>query len=294
MGRRVRRLKGEIGFHVGVNTFLILVLLVVSIPLLRVLIMSVTPLRRESAPLFGFLLPPWQWTKEAYRQLLTHPAFLHAAFISGVITIGGTALNLFLTILLAYALSVRTLPGRQFFSAMILIPYLFNPGLIPTYIVVTKLGLIDTLWSVILPTAVNITNAFIMRNFFAGLPEELKEAARMDGAGDMHILLRIIPPLSKPILLTIGLFYAVAHWNEFFTPILYLNNAKLQPLPVLLRNILQASNLNEYVEYDAFSSAPVQALKSASVLITMLPMVVIYPWIQRFFTKGTLAGGIKG
>jgi putative aldouronate transport system permease protein len=145
-----------------------------------------------------------------------------------------------------------------------------------------------------LPGAISVTNAFIMRNFIQGLPEELKEAARMDGAGDLHILLRIIPPLSKPILLTIGLFYAVGHWNEFFTPILYLNNAKLLPLPVLLRNILMASNINEYVEYDAFSAAPVQALKAAGVIITMVPMVFVYPWIQRHFTKGTLAGGLKG
>jgi len=174
------------------------------------------------------------------------------------------------------------------------VPFLFNPGLIPTYLVVTRLGLIDRLWAIVLPTAVNITNTFIMRNFFAELPEELKEAARMDGAGDWHILLRIIPPLARPIILTIGLYYAVGHWNEFFTPILYLNNARLQPLPVLLRNILLAANLNEYVEYDAFSAAPVQALKSASVLITTLPMALIYPWIQRYFTKGTLAGGIKG
>ncbi len=142
--------------------------------------------------------------------------------------------------------------------------------------------------------AINITYVFIMRNFFQSLPEELKEAARMDGAGDMFILLRIIPPLSKPILLTIGLFYAVGFWNEFFTPILYINNAKLTPLPVLLRNILLAANLNEYVEYDAFSSAPVQALKAAGVLITMLPMVLVYPAIQRYFTAGTLVGGVKG
>ncbi len=211
-----------------------------------------------------------------------------------MITVGGTAINMVLTVLVAYGLSIRTLPGRRGISAIVLLPLLFNPGLIPAYLVVTRLGLVDTLWAVMLPGAISVANAFIMRNFFQGLPEELKEAARMDGAGDLHILLRIIPPLAKPILLTIGLFYAVGHWNEFFTPILYLNNAKLQPLPVLLRNILMASNINEYVEYDAFSAAPVQALKAAGVIITMLPMVLVYPAVQRHFTKGTLAGGLKG
>jgi putative aldouronate transport system permease protein len=292
--KRAMVARGERGFQVGVDVILVLVFIVIAIPLLRVLVMSVTPLRAEAVPGFGFLLPPWEWTLEAYKQLLNHPSFLHAAFISAVLTIGGTAINIVLTMLLAYALSIRTLPGRGLFAGLVLIPYLFNPGLIPAYLVVTKLGLIDSLWAIILPTAVNITNTFIMRNFFAGLPEELKEAARMDGAGDWHVLLRIVPPLSKPIILTIGLYYAVGHWNEFFAPILYLNNAKLTPLPVLLRNILLASNLNEYVEYDAFSAAPVQALKAASVLITTLPMAVLYPWIQRHFTKGTLVGGIKG
>ncbi len=281
-------------FQALTNSFLVVVLLLMIIPLWRVIMMSVTPLLKGDAPLFGFLLPPWQWTFEAYKQMLSHPSFLHAAFISAVVTLGGTALSLFLTVLLAYALSIKGLPGRKILSTLVLIPLLFHPGLIPNYLVVTKLGLIDHLWALILPVAINITNVFIVRNFFMGLPEELKEAARMDGAGDFHILFRIIPPLSKPILLTIGMFYAVSFWNEFFAPILYINNAKLNPLPVLLRNILQAANLNEYVEYDAFSSAPVQALKAAGVIITMIPMVVIYPWIQRHFTKGTLVGGLKG
>jgi putative aldouronate transport system permease protein len=281
-------------FQVAVNTLLLLVLVVVLVPLWRVVMMSVTPLTAVNAPGFGFLLPPWRWTGEAYRQLLGHPSFLHAAYISAVITVGGTAINVVLTMLLAYGLSIRGLPGRTLVAGIVLVPLLFNPGLIPSYLVVTRLGLIDTLWAVILPTAISVTNAFIMRNFFQGLPEELKEAARMDGAGDLHVLFRLIPPLSKPILLTIGLFYAVGHWNEFFAPILYLNDAHLTPLPVLLRNILLASNINEYVEYNAFSAAPVQALKAAGVLITMLPMVLVYPWIQQYFARGTLAGGLKG
>jgi len=130
--------------------------------------------------------------------------------------------------------------------------------------------------------------------FFEGLPEELKESARLDGANELQVLIRIILPLSKPILLTIGLFYAVFYWNEFFTPILYLNDNDLIPLPVLLRNILISASFNEYVEYNAFSSSSLESLKSAGVFITMLPMLLIYPWIQRYFTKGTLVGGVKG
>ena len=205
----------------------------------------------------------------------------------------GTSINMILTVPLAYALSNPRLPGRKLFITFILIPFLFHAGLIPTYLVVQRLGLVDNLLAVMLPTAVSVYNTLVMKGFFEGLPEELKEAARMDGANELQVLFRIILPLSKPILLTISLFYAVAHWNEFFTPILYLNNYDLMPLPVLLRNILLGANINEYLEYDAFSTAPIQAFKAASVFITMLPMVIIYPWIQRYFTKGTLLGGVK-
>jgi putative aldouronate transport system permease protein len=127
-----------------------------------------------------------------------------------------------------------------------------------------------------------------------GIPTDFMEAARIDGGGEFFILFRVVLPLSIPILLTIGLFYAVGHWNEFFNAILYINTPRRQPLPVLLRNILQAANFNEYVEYDAFSKSSIQSLKAASVFITMVPMMMAYPWIQKHFTKGSLAGGIKG
>jgi putative aldouronate transport system permease protein len=200
---------------------------------------------------------------------------------------------MFLTIPLAYALSNQNLPGRKAVVTFILVPFLFQAGLIPTYLVVQRLGLVDNLLAVMLPGAVSVYNTLVMKGFFEGLPEELKDAARLDGANELQVLSHVILPLSMPILLTIGLFYAVAYWNEFFTPILYLNDYKLMPLPVLLRNILMASNINEYLEYDAFSNAPIQAFKAASVFITMLPMAIVYPWIQRYFTKGTLLGGVK-
>ncbi|MBN1372820.1 MAG: carbohydrate ABC transporter permease [Anaerolineaceae bacterium] len=280
-------------FQILVNTFLVLLLIAVLIPLWKVLIMSVTPLNFLDVKAYGLWLDPWKWSFEAYKQLLSHPSFTRAASNSGIITIGGVIVNMLLTVPFAYALSVEKLPGRKFFITMVMIPFLFNAGLIPVYLVVNKLGLIDSWWAVILPGGINIYNLLVMKSFFEGLPEELKEAARLDGANEIQVLWTVILPLSKPILLTIGLFYAVAHWNEFFNAILYLNDAKLQPLTILLRNILLAANMNEYVEYDAFSSASVQSIKSASVFLTMLPMVAIYPWIQKYFTKGTLLGGVK-
>jgi putative aldouronate transport system permease protein len=280
-------------FQILVNGLLISILVIVIIPMWKVLMMSLTPLNYIDTKTFGLWLSPAQWSFEAYKQLLSHPYFTRAATNSVIITLGGMTINMLLTVPFAYALSNQSLPGRKFFIIMVMIPFLFNAGLIPSYLVVQKLDLIDTWWAVILPGGINIYNLLVMKSFFEGLPEELKEAARLDGANELQVLWYVVLPLSKPILLTIGLFYAVGHWNEFFNAILYLNDAKLQPLPVLLRNILLASNMNDYVEYDAFSTVSVQAIKAASVFLTMLPMVLIYPWVQKYFTKGTLLGGVK-
>jgi len=283
----------DVLFQVLVNLFLVSILVAMILPLWRVFVMSVTPLNYIDTKTFGIWLNPAIWDFEPYKQLLSHPSFLRATTNSAIITLGGVTINMLLTVPMAYALSNRRLPGRKVVITLVLIPFLFNAGMIPTYLVVSGFDLIDTYWAVILPGAINITNLLIMKSFFESLPDELEEAARLDGANDLQVLARVVLPLSKPILLTIGLFYLVGHWNEFFNAILYLNDANLQPLPVLLRNILLASNINEYVESGAFSSASVHAIKAASVFLTMLPMVIIYPWIQGYFTKGTLLGGVK-
>jgi putative aldouronate transport system permease protein len=287
------RTRDAIAFQVGITIFLSVVFLIIIIPLWRVIMTAVVPLdiyTREGIP---FFLAPWKWSVEAFRQLITHSLFPRALLNSGIITVGGTAISLLLTVPLAYGLSIRNLPGKKVIMVLILFTYLFSPGLIPVYLLVTGLKLTDNFLSVILPPAVSVYNTLVMMRFFEGLPDEFREAAAMDGANEFQILWHVVLPLSKPILLTIGLFYAVFFWNEFFTPILYLNDNDLMPLPVLLRNILISASFNEYVEYDAFSSSAQESLKAAGVLITMLPMLLIYPWIQRFFTRGTLAGGVK-
>ncbi len=286
--------RDEWGFQLLVNGFLLIVLLIIVIPLWRVIMTSLTPLdvyMRGGVPFFQW---PWQWSWGAYGQMLTHPSFPRATLNSFIITISGTALSLCLTVPLSYALSTRSLPGRRIIIALILFTFLFRVGLIPVYLLVAKtLGWTDSFLAIIVPPAVGVTNTLVMMRFFEGIPEEIKEAARIDGANDLQVLARIVLPLSKPILLTIGLFYAVHYWNEFFTPLLYLSDQKLMPLPVLLRNILIGANLSEYVEYDLSRVASIESLKSAAVLLTMLPMVAVYPWIQHYFTKGTLLGGVK-
>ena len=280
-------------FQIVLAIFLTIILLIILIPFWRVIVTAFIPLdiyTREGVP---FFLSPTKWSFEAFRQLLGHSMFPRAAWNSAVITLLGTAISLVLTVPLAYGLSTRTLPGRKLIMTLILFSYLFSPGLIPVYLLITGMKLTNNYLAIILPPAVSVYNTLVMMSFFEGLPEEPKDAARIDGANELQVLWHIILPLSKPILLTIGLFYAVFFWNEFFTPLLYLNDNNLMPLPVLLRNILISASFNEYVEYNAFSSSSIESLKAAGVLITMIPMLLIYPWIQRYFTKGTLVGGVK-
>jgi putative aldouronate transport system permease protein len=287
------RTRDAVFFQIGLAVFLTIILLIILIPFWRVIVTAFVPLdiyTRDGVP---FFLLPTEWTVEAFKQLLGHSLFPRAILNSVFITLLGTAISLVLTIPLAYGLSTRNLPGRKVIMTLVLFTYLFSPGLIPVYLLITGMKLTNNYLAIILPPAVSVYNTLVMMSFFEGLPEELKDAARIDGANELQILWHIILPLSKPILLTIGLFYAVFYWNEFFTPILYLKDADLLPLPVLLRNILISASFNEYVEYDAFSTSSLESLKAAGVLITMLPMLLVYPWIQRYFTKGTLVGGVK-
>jgi putative aldouronate transport system permease protein len=287
------RTRDAVLFQIGLAVFLTIILLIILIPFWRVIVTAFVPLdiyTREGVP---FFLLPTEWTIEAFKQLLGHSRFPRAIWNSVVITLLGTAISLFLTIPLAYGLSTRNLPGRKLIMTLVLFTYLFSPGLIPVYLLITGMKLTNNYLAIILPPAVSVYNTLVMMSFFEGLPEDLKEAARLDGANELQVLWNVILPLSKPILLTIGLFYAVYFWNEFFTPILYLKDTDLLPLPVLLRNILTSASFNEYVEYDAFSTSSLESLKAAGVLITMIPMFLIYPWIQRYFTKGTLVGGVK-
>ncbi len=294
MTSAIKLSKSDRVFHFFIDASLFLILAILIIPIWSTLTLSFRPNDFIGSALDGMFLAPWKWSTAAYRALLGHRSFLHSAGNSFRIFFEGVATALFFTVPLAYALSIKSLPGRRLLYIIVLIPYLFNPGLIPNYLLVTKLGLVDKLAAVYLPGAVSVYNTLIMKSFFEELPEELKESARIDGASELTVLLRIVLPLSKPILLTIGLYYGVHFWNDFFNAMLYINNAKLQPLPILLRNILLSSGMNEYVEVSAFGEAPIYAIKAASVFLAAIPMLVAYPFIQKYFVKGTMLGSIKG
>lgn len=290
----IRHTRADRVFYIVLDVYLVLILLIIAIPLWSTITLSFRPNTFIGSNLEGIFLAPWKWSTSAYKALLGNNGFLNAFLNSLKILVMGVATALFLTIPLAYVLSVKTLPGRKFLNIFVLIPYLFNVGLIPTYLVVTRLGLTNHLAAVFLPGAISTYNCLIMRGFFEGIPDELKESARIDGAAEWYVLLRIILPLSKPIIMTIGLYYGVSFWNDFFHAMLYLNENSLQPLPILLRNILLASGMSEFIEVNAFGEASVQSIKAASVLLSAIPMIIAYPLIQKYFTRGTLLGSVKG
>ncbi len=281
-------------FYVIVDVFLVVLFIIIAIPLWSTITLSFRPNHFVGTNFEGMFLVPWKWSTAAYKALLGNNGFISAFYNSIKIMVMGVASALLLTIPLAYGLSIKTLPGRAIIVVVVLIPHMFDVGMIPSFLMVKDLGLIDKLAAVYLPSAVTTYNCLIMKGFFEGIPDELKESARIDGASELYLLMKIIIPLSKPIIMSVGLFYAVSFWNDFFHPMLYLNSNHLMPLPILLRNILMASGMNEYVEVSAFGEAPIQAIKAASVFLAAIPMILAYPFIQKYFAKGTLLGSVKG
>ncbi|MBQ0052676.1 MAG: carbohydrate ABC transporter permease [Treponema sp.] len=292
--KTVKLTAGDRTFYICVNAFLIFIGLVIAIPMISTISTSVTPNGYIGTTFDKFFLMPWKWDKAAYQALLGNAGFLLAFWNSIKIMVFGVITALSLTIPMSYCMSVQDLPGRKILNYFVLVPYLFNIGVIPTYLVVTNLHLTNHLASIFLPGAIGTYNCLIMRGFFEGIPESLKESARIDGAAEWYVLLSIILPLSKPIIMTIGLYYAVSFWNDFMHALLYLNESYLQPLPILLRNILMGSSMNETLDVNAFGSASVQSIKAASVFLSAIPMMMAYPFIQKYFTKGTMLGSVKG
>lgn len=283
---------GEKVFDAVVLLLLGLVTLVVLLPLWYLLVVSVTPFEIWSRTGGSLFIAPSQMTFDGYRQLLTSARLPRAFGVSLFVTTVGTLFNLVVTTLLAYPLSKPSFPLRQPLLLAVIFTMLFSGGLVPTYLVVRDLGLLNSYWSLILPNLVSAFNLLVMKVFFENLPHEIEEAARIDGASDWQLLWRIVLPLSKPILATVGLFYAVGHWNSFFDAILYISDATKHPLQVVLRSILSAGNVNEYVDPGAVI-LPQETLRMAAVVLTTLPLLFVYPWLQRHFAAGTLMGGVK-
>jgi putative aldouronate transport system permease protein len=243
----------------------------------------------------GLVLIPANPTISAYKYVLDSGIVARALGVSAFITIAGTIVNLLMTITMAYGLSRKGVPGRGFILALVLFTILLAPGIIPRYLVVKQLGLIDNLWSLILPGAISAFNLVVMRNFFMNIPGELIESAKLDGANDLRILWSIVLPLSTAVVAAIGLFYAVSHWNDFFDPTLYINDSSKWPVQLVLRQfVLQGQALTVATSDLAEAPPPTLTVQMAVVVIATLPILIVYPFLQKYFTKGVLTGSIKG
>lgn len=238
---------------------------------------------------------PVNLTFDAYQRLIVGGAFWRAYSNSIIITTLGTSIQMVMTLLAAYPLSRSNLPGRTIFMVLILFQMIFPPGLIPFYLTVRELGLMDTYWAVILPYAINTFNLIVLVSYFRTLPPEMEEAAVMDGANDLQVLRHVIIPLSTPVVMTLTLFYAVENWNMFLPAIFFINDGSMQPLQVILRDMIWSMQLMTQTasaeQFERF--AGIEALKAASVFIAAFPMLVLYPFIQRYFIKGIMLGAVK-
>lgn len=245
----------------------------------------------------AFFLIPETFTLAGYQYIFSSNTLFKSIGVSIYVTVLGTLTNLLFTVTMAYPLARRDLMGRNVVLNLVVFSMLFSGGLIPGYILVRSLGLLDSYWALILPGAISAFNLIVVKNFFQELPPGLEESARIDGCTEIGVLWRIVLPLSKPVLATFGLFYAVGHWNNFFNALLYINDATKWPLQVLLRQIVMLSqaSLGDSSNLDPnFVQPPEQTVKMAVIVVGTIPILLVYPFLQKHFAKGVLIGSIKG
>lgn len=272
----------------------VIILLIVSVttlyPFLNLFFISISSMA-DVVQSNGIMLFPKSIDLSAYRYVLKYGGLTSAFKVTVYITIAGTLLNLVMTSLGAYVLSNREMPGRNFLMTMVLITMFFGGGMIPNYIVVKNLNMVDTLWALMIPGAISTWNLILLRNFFQSIPASLKESSRIDGASEITILVRIMLPLSTPIIATLSLFYGVGHWNEYMGAIIYINKTKLQPLQVLIRGMYNVAIEN--LDGDSLPP-PVETVRSATVMLATLPIICAYPFLQKYFVQGMMVGSLKG
>ncbi|GAA3412511.1 carbohydrate ABC transporter permease [Paenibacillus hodogayensis] len=240
------------------------------------------------------LLWPRGFTTISYEYVLSNKQFFASFGNSVFITVVGTAISMALTVLAAYPLSRKGLPYTRFLMLLFVITMFFSGGLIPTYLVVKGVGLLNSLWALILPGALAPFNLILIRNFFLGVPDALEESARMDGASNFRILLSVYLPLSVPSLATVGMFYAVGYWNQFFQAMMYITDRSLMPLQMFLLQLVTDEKSADMVVSDVFREVTPETVRAAAILCAVLPILFVYPFIQRYFVKGVMLGAVKG
>ena len=271
-------------FLIFAYAFLVLFMIIMIVPVLKVFVDSVDP---SAASLMRIW--PKQFDLSAYNQILSRPDLIKPFIISLLTTIIGTVVGLLLTTLAAYVIIQKSMPGNRFFINMILFTMLFNGGLIPTYLTVSYLGLMNNFIAVIIPVSLTAYNIILMKSFFQTIPQALYEAAELDGCTPIGIFWRIVLPLSKPALASIGLFIAVAMWNDFMHFQLYIQDPLMQNFQLKVRQLV----LMDQAVGTSASAVSGDMLKSAVIIVVMAPFLVVYPFIQKYFQKGVTLGGVK-
>ncbi len=287
---------GENLFDIFNYSFMVLLCIIMIYPLLYVVFASFSDPDRFVAHV-GILLKPTGFTLKAYESVLSNVYIASGYRNTGIIVFVGVAINLLMTALGAYALSRRSLEFRRPLMLMIMFTMYFSGGLIPSYFNVQDLGLMNSIWAVILPGAINTMNLIIMRTSFEAIPPSLEESARMDGANEFVILFRIVIPLSKAVLAVMVLYYGVAHWNSWFNASLYLKERGKYPLQLILREILIQNQGNDMLTTDDANNQFInlkETLKYATIIVATVPILFVYPFIQKYFTKGVMIGAVKG
>lgn len=288
----------RIEYAIIVSTLLLLVVVTVQ-PILNLLAISLSDPSRI-AGMSGLTILPNGFSLDVWSLLLQHPNVQRGVFNSIFITGASTVIGVLGTALMAWGMSRPGLPGRRLIFILVLVTIVFEPGIIPDYFLMKRMGLLDTYWSVILYKAVNAWYLIILIRFFEEIPSELLEAAELDGANPFQVFWTVVLPLARPALATIALFYLVFHWNEFFRAMIYLNDQDKWPLQVVLRQfvvegdklaIVGAENAAQNI---GVAQIHIRALKAGMILLTIAPILLIYPLILKFFTKGTMSGALKG
>ncbi|UKS31113.1 carbohydrate ABC transporter permease [Paenibacillus sp. HWE-109] len=244
----------------------------------------------------GMVLIPTKFSLEAYTYIFSTKTIVRSLFNTIFITVVGTFINLLFTVLMAYPLARKELLWRKPIMLMIIFSMLFSGGMIPTFLVVKMLGLMNSLWSLLIPGAISAFNLIILKNFFQQMPEGIEESAKIDGSNDVGILFKIVLPLSLPAIATFSLFYAVGHWNSFFSAILYINDTTKWPIQVILRQvvIMAEGGIGDSSQVNDAFVIPPQSIKMAVITVSTLPILIVYPFLQKHFAKGVLLGSVKG
>lgn len=246
----------------------------------------------------AFFLIPSEVSLNAYRYIVKTGTVFRGLKNSLIVAGLGTAINMFFTTTFAYPLSKKDFKGKNLILNLVIITMLFSGGMIPNFILVKSLGMYNTYWALTIPGAISAFNMIIMKNFFENIPAELEEAARIDGCTDIKTFITIVLPLSKPVLASIGLFYAVGHWNDYFNAMIYLKDNSKFTVQIILRQIVLLaqgiSSTGEVIDYGIAGAPPDQAVKMATIMVATLPILIIYPFVQKYFTQGVMVGAVKG